>query len=186
MTRKATRTYGLMLDTTDLYGTTYVMARVMTKEPDQHHPINGRSLDSETAIYDAPRHMVGKSIDGLTLQGYWTDWTGGTTRFMSHEPLYRDVHLVNERKAAAMARTLRAITKATPEGYHVAEWERNLQGIIRGLRLDWVCFPSRPLYSSYADVAWTYRDVDAAFDMWRSLRAQTKPNLPEYEDGKYD
>jgi len=166
-------TYGLLIEATNRYGTTYVEARVVCRENSDDFP-RGCSSNPWGEDYDAPKNFHGLYLDGLTMRGFHSDLN---RVFIGYEPKYCDMHSVNANKANRMAKTLKridaAIAKAeahSPEDVFLA--------LAKALKLSFVVEknPNKPSFgSSYSDNQWYWMSVASGRNRYRRLIEETRP-----------
>lgn len=98
--------YGLLIERAVNYGTEYVTAHVVRREPNRDHPLgcNGDGIDEWSK--DEPKHLRGLALDGLGLYGFVSDTD---CAYIGHDLEYRDVYAMHLPKLERMARTMRRV-----------------------------------------------------------------------------
>jgi hypothetical protein len=157
-------TYGLLLETVNRYGSTYVMARMVLREDGCAYPMNC-SYDGESSAWGrAPGHMEGHQLFGLCMDGFISD-----TQFdhLGYEAVYRDIHTADLVKMRRMTKTLSKVVarvhrdKATEAGDY-------LVAFCKALKLDFVVeMEGTDKGSSYAANQWHWMSIEAGRNRYR-------------------
>jgi len=78
--------YGLLLERSNNHGTSYVVARVVKREPEGKHPLGCSSAGETEYDRGTPPHMIGNHLDGLCLCGFISESDGA---YIGFSPEYR-------------------------------------------------------------------------------------------------
>jgi hypothetical protein len=166
------KTYGLMIERKTSYGTEYVIARVVCREPDADFP-KGCSSDGESPWDDkAPKFAHGYQYDGIAMHGFISDFSD--CAYIGFEPEYRDVYSVELPKAVRMLKTLRKIVKAKQR---VKAYEAGdvFVSLAKALHLTFVCWRSaRPEAGLRDSDQWVWANITEGRNHFRHVINQAR------------
>jgi len=174
-----TKSFGFLVETVNVYGTDKVQARVMVRESDRQSPLNPGSDPFYHWHEGCPKALEGLLFDGLRLECWYSDMgtvvlVGGTT------PEYMDVYSIDERKAVAMAKTLKRVNRA------IQKAEANEPGdafvaMAKALGLTFAVtrVKNDRNGSSYEDSDWFFSSIEYGRNVLRRMIVDIHPHKDE-------
>lgn len=167
-----TKTYGLLIDRENRYGTEYVTASAMARDGDSAYPVGLNGIFS--SLDGSAKHQRGLTIDGLKMRGHFYDGADGW-RMIGFEPEYYDVYNVDLRKAQAMVKTLARVNKRI-ERDGSSEAGDILRSVCDALRLEWVVERVGTYHGTeWRDCDWCWHDIGDGRRRLRSLIEEATP-----------
>ena len=160
--------YGLLIERKNEYGTEYVSASVVRREPDKDYPL-GCSNDGWDG--ERPKHMVGTAMDGLGIKGFCSDSDG---EYLCHGVEYRDVHAANESQLKRMVKTIaRANRRLDKDSAHREPGDK-LVSLAAAFKMTFVVERLNELRNHYSDNKWRWMTVAEGRNRYRDLIAEAK------------
>ena len=165
------KTYGLIIQERNNYGKN-IEIKVMCREDDADYPINPSSV--ENAYYEeVPKHMRDLSLNGLTIDGFWSDC--GDLKFIGFNFVeYMERSYLKTEDINAMQKTLKKINKVLVE-HDPIEPADYLMALADALKLDWCVSVIGKAKSSYSDNNWHWMSIPEGRNALRHLIEDTKP-----------
>ena len=177
MTADHTRTYGVLIEAANRYGTEYVTVTVMAREGDTRYPINPET-HGESTWGDAPRKQAGLMLADLVLDGHWYQSIDAPS-FLGFAPRYSSPFAVGLKDAERMVKTLRRIHKATSAA-DASEPGDILMALAGAMGLTWWVSRAEPRAGAgfYTESTWHWRSINEGRTHLRRLIAETRPEAP--------
>ena len=101
------KTYGLLIQRFNRYGTEYVAARLICRESGADYPVNPSS-DGESVFYgSAPKHLHGLQLAELGMKGFVSEMNH--FQYIGYEVEYEEVRGIHLPQIERMAKTLRKV-----------------------------------------------------------------------------
>tara|TARA_B110000046_G_C12975539_1_gene390949 strand:- start:203 stop:796 length:594 start_codon:yes stop_codon:yes gene_type:complete len=168
---KTMKTYGLIIQERNNYSKN-IEIKLMCREDDAEYPINPRYVET-SYDEDTPKHMKGLSLDGLTIDGFWSDC--GDLKFIGFNYVeYMDRSYLKTDDINAMAKTLKKINKVLA-AHDPREPADYLMALAAALKLDWCVSVKGKAKSSYSDNNWHWMSIPEGRNALRHLIEDTKP-----------
>ncbi len=166
--KKIENTYGLLLRRYCEHGFECLTASVVRREGEHHAPRN--VSDSWSDDSERPKHLIGLALEGLALDGHLSNVSRDT--FVLGPPVFKGVHLVDEREARRMVKTLKRVN-AKIEADAAYSPEDKLVSLCNALKLSFVveCRDTNQR-SSYDDNRWNWMTIGQGRNRYRSLIAE--------------
>lgn len=166
------RTYGLVIQKRSNYGE-QLEIKVMCREGDDAHPINPRGVET-SYDEDTPKHMRGLSLDGLTIDGFWSDMDD--LKFIGFNYVeYMDRSYLKTDDINAMAKTLKKINKVLA-AHDPREPADYLMALASALKLDWcVMVEGEAASSNYSLNSWHWMTIPEGRNALRHLIETSNP-----------
>jgi len=168
------KTYGLLIERKNNYGTEYVIARVVCREPGHDYP-RGCSSDGEQSWDDSvPKFAHGQQLDGLSMHGFVSDFND--CDYIGYEAEYRDVYAVELPKAHRMFKTLRKVTKARQKdkAYDPSD---TFVSLAKCLHLTFACWRVGDARADFRDGQYVWADIAEGRNHFRRLIEQAKDEM---------
>jgi hypothetical protein len=166
--KKIENTYGLLLRRYHEHGFECLTASLVRREGDHHAPRN--VSDSWGDDNQRPKHLEGFALEGLALDGHISSVSRDT--FVLGPPSFKGVHLVDERDARRMVKTLKRVNAklAADAAYSP---EDMLVSLCNALKLSFVveCRDTNQR-SSYDDNRWNWMTIGQGRNRYRAIIAE--------------
>jgi hypothetical protein len=168
------KSYGLLLERANNYGTEYVIARVTSRRGDAPY---GCSLDGEQSYSGTPKHLEGTQLDGLCMQGFVSDVNDFA--FIGYDPEYHDVYSLHLPKLERMTKTLTLVVARQRED-EARELGDVFVSLAAALKLDFaVERVGQRRGSSYADRDWHFMSIAEGRNRYRQLIEEAQHEVRE-------
>jgi len=173
------RTYGALIEACEEYGTQYIIVRLLVREGEAHHPINGRDIESD--IWDAPKHMVDMTVNGLALRGHYFEHHEGGYSLIGFQPAFMNRYSCEEKEIASMLKTIKKVNRqiekdASTEAGDVY-WS-----LCKALRLDWAVRCTEMSGCSYQYSTWEWMTIGEGREYLRDLIKEHTPQSKAREE----
>ena len=166
MKREPTCTYGFLVRQSIFAEGKAVEIRILRRLPGESSPVNCPG-DGESRYDRSPRRLQGLNLSDLQII-VWNSGAGTPRAYVSAPKIwYRDAYLVDEKRAAQMARTLKRLNIAI-EKARATEIGQVILVIAEAIGAKWHAIPDGH-YSFYRDTQWQFSSVDSAVLTARSI-----------------
>jgi hypothetical protein len=140
MSNPQIRQFGLLLRSIPRYGSRYVEVVLCSRKPgagDDEAPLG---VADDSCDPQRPKHLDTLALDGLGLYGFVSGYRDGGAElcpFIGDKAEYRNLYVIDERRAALMAKTLKKINAAMSKAKAYEPGDR-FAVLAGALRLDFV------------------------------------------------